>query len=249
MGGRAPDGASPEQSLQQVDGVGHGGRITRTVADEYTVRLEIEDLLGVPGRRDDADLATDVHEMAQDILGVEDVRKSIADFEPGSLTAVARQAMETQVMDSPHPSPNAARGAQGAAAVAAAAAQRRRDPQEVLDAKAFSDRLAGRMEKVAARAGRGRGVPQDFMPVQDGWDPDSDTPLRPPTRRARFLGFVVSMIVALGLSLGARPRGSYTKHHADPYLHACLRWSIQMTVKNSASTTKVHSDGTATYYT
>ncbi|MCH8199876.1 MAG: hypothetical protein IIA54_07405, partial [Chloroflexi bacterium] len=72
----------------------------------------------------------------------------------------------------------------------------------MLDANAFSDRLAGRMERVAAKAGRAPRV-EGFTPPGQGWPDGPDSSLVPPSRMARLQGFVVSMIVALGLSVGA----------------------------------------------
>ncbi|UCG32656.1 MAG: serine/threonine protein kinase [Phycisphaerales bacterium] len=142
--------------------------------------------------KDPNDRYQSINEMAQDIIAADHVRKSIADFKPGSLTTIARQAVETQVMDSPHPSP------QGRPFIPPP--RPRPHDDNILDAQAFSDRLAQHMER--------RGQPQygppspAVMPAIGERPTPADMVQSAAPRGSRIGGFVLSAIVAIGLSVG-----------------------------------------------
>jgi len=151
--------------------------------------------------KDPKDRYQSVDEMAQDILGAEQVRKSIANFKPGSLTSIARQAMETQAMDSPHPSPHGQAAPSPAVRAGRPKPPPGRQANDVLDAQAFSNRLAHRMERLGGRRGYGPPTPAAYP-----GGPDMPTPagqiLPPAAGGGRIQGLLVSAIVALGLSVG-----------------------------------------------
>ncbi len=176
--------------------------------------------------KDPKDRYQSVNEMVDDLLEVDDVRQSVAGFNPTSLSAAARHVAHNQA-DSPMPSPNPLRPTESilpAIPVSPAAGKahewvapqrgsgvghRLKKRFDQIDSK-----IEKKLDKLAGGRRHRRAAEQAQQPVSPGDFPPQKAPIQ---GKERFRRIVLAVVMAVGLATGAGISvGSYASAKADP---------------------------------